>query len=154
MCNYLVILPTAKNNYRTLEWQSLTRHSSRNSTSLIWILCLNFPKGALFISVAAPTHQCWRRGRITGALVRLRHAYHPPLLSILLVNVLSLDNKVDKLRVRISFQRDIRDTLFYRIMDLSGYIVPVNWARGVLHPWSRQEELSGVKKKQMGLFHD
>jgi hypothetical protein len=30
-------------------------------------------------------------------------------LSILLANVQSLDNKVDELRARISFQRDIRD---------------------------------------------
>ncbi len=41
---------------------------------------------------------------------RLRkRAHSPPLLSILLTNVLSLENKMDDLRVRISFQRDIRD---------------------------------------------
>jgi hypothetical protein len=32
-------------------------------------------------------------------------ANQPPLLSIILANVQSLDNKVDMLRVRISFQR-------------------------------------------------
>ncbi len=33
----------------------------------------------------------------------------PPLPSILLTNVQSLENKIDDLRARISFQRDIRD---------------------------------------------
>ena len=43
-------------------------------------------------------------------VVRLRQrANHPPRPSILLANVQSLDNKVDELRARISFQRDIRD---------------------------------------------
>ncbi len=36
-------------------------------------------------------------------------AHSPPLPSILLANVQSLDNKMDDLRARISFQRDIRD---------------------------------------------
>ncbi len=41
---------------------------------------------------------------------RLRkRAHSPPLLSILLANVQSLENKMDDLRARISFQRDIRD---------------------------------------------
>jgi hypothetical protein len=35
--------------------------------------------------------------------------HHPPLPSILLANVQSIDKKVDELRARISFQRDIRD---------------------------------------------
>jgi hypothetical protein len=43
-------------------------------------------------------------------VVRLRRcAHHPPLLTILLTNVQSLDNRVDELRARISVQRDIRD---------------------------------------------
>ncbi len=41
---------------------------------------------------------------------RLRkRAHSPPLPSILLTNVQSLENKMDDLRARISFQRDIRD---------------------------------------------
>ncbi len=36
-------------------------------------------------------------------------AHSPPLLSILLANVQSLEHKMDDLRARISFQRDIRD---------------------------------------------
>ncbi len=36
-------------------------------------------------------------------------AHSPPLLSILLSNVQSLEHKMDDLRARISFQWDIRD---------------------------------------------
>ncbi len=50
-----------------------------------------------------------RRG-IRGIHNRLRKKAHsPPLPSILLANVQSLENKMDDLRARISFQRDIRD---------------------------------------------
>ncbi len=50
------------------------------------------------------------RGRRAGIRNRLRkRAYSPPLPSILLANVQSLENKMDDLRARISFQRDIRD---------------------------------------------
>ncbi len=50
------------------------------------------------------------RGRRAGIRNRLRkRAHSPPLLSILLANVQSLENKMDDLRARISFQRDIRD---------------------------------------------
>ena len=48
-----------------------------------------------------------RRGRRSGLPVRLR-THHPPLPSILLLaNVQSLDNKVDEIRARVAFQRDI-----------------------------------------------
>ncbi len=50
------------------------------------------------------------RGRRAGIRNRLRkRALSPPLPSILLANVQSLENKMDDLRARISFQRDIRD---------------------------------------------
>lgn len=40
-----------------------------------------------------------QRGRRSGLLIRLRRrAHHPPLPSILLANVQSLDNKVDEIR--------------------------------------------------------
>ncbi len=49
-------------------------------------------------------------GRCAGIRNRLRkRAHSPPLPSILLANVRSLENKMDDLRARISFQRDIRD---------------------------------------------
>ncbi len=50
------------------------------------------------------------RGIRAGIRNRLRkRAHSPPLPSILLANVQSLENKMDDLRARISFQRDIRD---------------------------------------------
>ncbi len=50
------------------------------------------------------------RGKRAGIRNRLRvRAHSPPLPSILLTNVQSLENKMDDLRARISFQRDIRD---------------------------------------------
>ncbi len=50
------------------------------------------------------------RGKCAGIRNRLRKSAHsPPLPSILLANVQSLDNKMDDLRARKSFQRDIRD---------------------------------------------
>ncbi len=50
------------------------------------------------------------RGNSAGIRNRLRKRAHSPrLLSILLANVQSLENKMDDLRARISFQRDIRD---------------------------------------------
>ncbi len=49
-------------------------------------------------------------GRRAGLRNRLRERAHsPPLPSILLANVQSLENIMDDLRARISFQRDIRD---------------------------------------------
>ncbi len=50
------------------------------------------------------------RGKRAGIRNRLRKMAHsPPLPSILLANVQSLENKMDDLRARISFQQDIRD---------------------------------------------
>ncbi len=50
------------------------------------------------------------RGKSAGIRNRLRkRAHSPPLPSILLANVQSLENKMDDLRARISFQWDIRD---------------------------------------------
>ncbi len=59
-------------------------------------------------------NNCRRRkkhcGRRAGIRNRLRERAHsPPLPSILLANVQSLENNMDDLRARISFQRDIRD---------------------------------------------
>ena len=91
--------------------------SGGNSTALRPIIRLSrigsffrTPRAIELISEAAPTHHRWRRGIWSGLQVRLRrHAHHPPLPSILLINVQSLVNKVDELKARISFQRDIRD---------------------------------------------
>ncbi|KAK1793016.1 hypothetical protein P4O66_001727 [Electrophorus voltai] len=50
------------------------------------------------------------RGKRAGVRNRLRdRAHRAPLLSILLANVQSLDNKLDDLQARIKFQSDIQD---------------------------------------------
>ncbi len=52
----------------------------------------------------------WKRGKRAGVLVRLRRrAFRPPLPTILLANVQSLDNKLCELRARISYQRETRE---------------------------------------------
>ncbi len=51
-----------------------------------------------------------KRGKRAGVLVRLRRrAFRPPLPTILLANVQSLDNKLCELRARISYQRETMD---------------------------------------------
>jgi hypothetical protein len=68
------------------------------------------PRTIELIPEADPKHRRRRRGAHNGLLVPLgRRAQHPPHPSILLANVPSLDNKVEELRARISFLRDIRD---------------------------------------------
>ncbi len=51
----------------------------------------------------APRETRWNPNRLR------ERAHSSPLPSILLTNVQSLENKIDDLRARISFQRDIRD---------------------------------------------
>ncbi len=52
----------------------------------------------------------WKRGKRAGVLIRLRRrAFRPPLPTILLANVQSLDNKLCELRARISYKRETRD---------------------------------------------
>ncbi len=64
-----------------------------------------------------PRRRKKHRGRLAGIRDRLRkRAHSPPLPSILLANVQSLENKMDDLRARISFQRDIRDSAFNTIV--------------------------------------
>ncbi len=51
-----------------------------------------------------------KRGKRAGVLIRLRRrAFRPPLPTILLANIQSLDNKLCELRARISYQRETRD---------------------------------------------
>ncbi len=63
-----------------------------------------------FVWAARPRKCHWKRGKRAGILVRLRRlAFRPPLPTILLANVQSLDNKLCELRARISYQRETRD---------------------------------------------
>ncbi len=58
-----------------------------------------------FVWAARPRKRRQKRGKRAGVLVRLRRpAFRPPLPTILLANVQSLDNKLCELRARISYQ--------------------------------------------------
>ena len=68
------------------------------------------PRPMDLIAEVDPKQRRHRRGRRSDLLVRLRRrAHRPPLPSILFANVQSLDNKVDELRARVAFQKDIKD---------------------------------------------
>jgi hypothetical protein len=77
-----------------------------------------------------------------------QQANHPPLLSILLAEVQSLDNKVDELRSRISFQRYIRECKLLCFTE-SGLSLDI-LSREVLHS-SRGQDRKKITfcKKQM-----
>ncbi len=63
-----------------------------------------------FVWAARPRKRRRKRGKRAGVLVRLRCcAFRPPLPTILLDNVQSLDNKLCELRARISYQLETRD---------------------------------------------
>jgi hypothetical protein len=79
----------------------------------------------------------------------------PPLPSILLANVQSLDNKVDKIRARVAFQRDIRDCnlLCFTELWLSRDMLSESAQSpsfSVRHV-NRNKHLSGKKKKGGGV---
>ena len=92
-----------------------------------------------------------RRRRRSGLLVRLRRRAHRlPLLSILFANVQSLDNKVDEIRARIAFQRDISDCNILSFTDtwltrdsLWDSVEPPGF---FTHHSERNKHLSGKKK--------
>ena len=81
---------------------------------------------------------------------RRRSAHHPPLPSILPANIQSLDNKVDKIRAQVAFQRDIRDcnilcfteTWLTRVMVSESVQPPGFFMRHA----DRNKRLSGRKK--------
>ena len=91
------------------------------------------------------------RGRRSGLLVRLRRgAHHAPLPSILLANVQSLDNKVDKIRASVAFQRNTQDCNILRFTEtwltrdmLSELVQPADF---FTHRADRNKHLSGKKR--------
>ena len=103
------------------------------------------------IPAGNPKQRRCRRGKRSSLLVRLRRrAHRAPLPSILLANVQFLDNKVDEIRARVSFQRDIGDcnvlcfkeTWLTRDM-LSELVQPPGF---FTHPADRNKHLFGKKK--------
>ena len=74
------------------------------------------PRAIELIPEADPKHLRWMRGTRRGLLVRLsRRTYHSPLLSILLANIQSLDNKDDDLRGRGFPSRETSGIVTYSV---------------------------------------
>ncbi len=103
------------------------RHTLLNIGSFVAQPKLDFEflnAGTLFTDTASepfvwaarprPRKRRRKRGKRAGVLVRLRHRpLRPPLPTILLANVQSLDNKLCELRARISYQRETRDCCIF-----------------------------------------
>uniref|UniRef100_A0A8C9VFB8 Reverse transcriptase domain-containing protein n=1 Tax=Scleropages formosus TaxID=113540 RepID=A0A8C9VFB8_SCLFO len=92
-----------------------------------------------------------RRGKRAGVLVRLRQrAFRPPLPTILLANVQSLENKLGELGVRISYQRETRDCCVICLTEtwLSGEVPnsAIEPAGFSAHRADRTRELSGKSR--------
>ncbi len=80
-----------------------------------------------------------KRGKRAGVLVRLRRrAFRPPLPTILLANVQSLDNKLCELRARISYQRETRDCCVICLTE--------TWMSARVEPDTRLKRVSGTDK--------
>jgi hypothetical protein len=108
------------------------------------------PRTMDLIPEADPKQRRRRRGRRSGLLVRRRRAHRPLLPSILLTNVQSLDNKVDKIRARVALQRDIRDCNILYFMEtwlsrdmFSESVQPPGLS---MHRADRDKHLSGKRK--------
>ncbi len=84
-------------------------------------------------------------------LVRLRcHAFRPPLPTILLANVQSLDDKLCELRARISYQRETRDSCVICLTETwMSAMVPdsaIELTGFSVHRSDRMEELTGKSR--------
>ncbi len=92
-----------------------------------------------------------KRGKRAGVLVRLRRrAFRPPLPTILLANVQSLDNKLCELRARISYQRETRDCCVICLTETwMSAIVPdsaIELTGFSVHRSDRTKELTGKSR--------
>ncbi|CDR18940.1 unnamed protein product [Oncorhynchus mykiss] len=114
------------------------------------VFCLS-PRTTEWIPAGDPKKRLRKRRKRSGLLVRLRRrAHRAPLPSMLLANVQSLDNKVDEIRARVAFQRDIRDcnVLCFTETWLTGETVSesVQPAGFSMHRADRNKHLSGKKR--------
>ncbi len=92
-----------------------------------------------------------KRGKRAGVLVRLRRrAFRPPLPTILLANVQSLDNKLCELPARISYQRETRDCCVICLTETwMSAMVPdsaIELTGFSVHRSDRTEELTGKSR--------
>ncbi len=117
--------------------------------------------GALFTDTASEPFVCAtrsrprkrrrKRGKRAGVLVRLRRRpLRPPLPTILLANVQSLDNKLCELRARISYQRETRDCCIICLAETwMSAVVPdsaIELTGFSVHRLDRTKELIGKSK--------
>ncbi len=112
-----------------------------------------------FVWVAKSTRRRRRRkrGKRAGVLVRLRRrAFRPPLPTILLANIQSLDNKLCELRARISYQRETRDCCVICLTETwMSAMVPdsaIELTGFSVHRSDRTKELTGKSRGEGGVF--
>ncbi len=113
-----------------------------------------------FVWVAQPRKRRRRRkiGKRAGVLVRLRRrAFQPPLPTILLANVQSLDNKLCELRARISYQRETRDCSVICLTETwMSAMVPdsaIELTGFSVHRSDRTKELTGKSRGAVVCFY-
>ncbi len=104
-----------------------------------------------FVWVARPRKRSRKTGKRAGVLVRLRrHAFRPPLPTILLANVQSQDNKLCEQRPRISYQRETRDCCIIRLTETwMSAMVPdsaIELMGFSVHHSDRTKELTGKSR--------
>ncbi len=104
-----------------------------------------------FVWAARPRKRRRKRGKRAGVLVRLRcRAFRPPLPTILLANVQSLDNKLCELRARISYQRETRDCCVICLTETwMSAMVPdsaIEFTGFSVHRSDRTKELTGKSR--------
>ncbi len=112
-----------------------------------------------FVWAARPRKRRRKRGKRAGVLVRLRRrAFRPPLPTILLANVQSLDNKLCKLRARISYQRETRDCCVICLTETwMSAMVPdsaIELTGFSLHRSDRTKELTGKSRGRDVCFYN
>ncbi len=109
-----------------------------------------------FVWNARPRRKKRSRKR-AGVLVRLRRcAFRPPLPTILLANVQSLDNKLCELRARISYQRETRECCVICLTETwMSAMVPdsaIELTGFSVHRSDRTKELTGKSRGGGRLF--
>ncbi len=117
--------------------------------------------GALFTDTASepfvwvarsrPRKRRRKRGKRAGVLVRLGlRPLRPPLPTILLANVQSLDNKLCELQARISYQRETRDCCIICLTETwMSAVVPdsaIKLTGFSVHRSDRTKELTGKSR--------
>ena len=148
--HFLVLLHTAGNNFWISVQRQLTSITTRNTNFLNWILC-SYPQGQLnlfqmLLQNTASGEEVFRVDFYSDSGgVHITHHFRVFLHTA----DQSLDNKIDELRARISFQRDIRDCNVLCFMEtwlspdiLSLSLQPAGFS---VQYTNRNKELSGKK---------